>query len=43
MEESKVMHFVLLVIILFLFSKLSFDAVILGALAILFFQNRKRI
>ncbi len=38
--EYKIMHFVLLVLILFLFSKLSIDAIIFGALAIYLYQTK---
>jgi hypothetical protein len=38
--DSKILHYVLLVAILFFFSKLSLDAVLLGALAIKLYQDR---
>jgi hypothetical protein len=38
--DLKIIHFTLLVVILFLFSKLSIDAIILGAVAIYLYQRR---
>jgi len=37
--ELKIMHFLLIVIVLFLFSKLTIDAIILGAIVIYLLQK----
>lgn len=37
--ELKIGHFFLIVIVLFLFSKLSFDAIILGAIVVYLLQK----
>lgn len=39
--DKAILHIVLIIAVLFLFSKLSLDAIVLGALAIYFFQNRR--
>jgi hypothetical protein len=37
--ELKVTHFILAIVILLLFSKLSFDAVVLGAVALVIYSK----
>ena len=37
--DLKILHFLLIVVILVLFSKLSLDAVILGAVAVFLYQR----
>ena len=39
---KKLLHFCLLIVILILFSKLTIDAVIIGAVALYFFQTKAR-
>jgi hypothetical protein len=40
-NELKVMHFLLIVLILFLFSKFTIDALVMGAIAIYLYQQKE--
>ena len=42
-QLRKVLHFCLLVIILIIFSKLTIDAVILGAIAMFIYQTKETV